>query len=96
MDILDRKIIRELWQQRGQVVALGLVLVCGIASFLMALSAYSSVKLTQSIYYDNYHFAQVFASVKRAPISLADQIEAIAGVARVETRIVEEVTLDIP
>ena len=96
MDILDRKIIRELWQQRGQVIALGLVLVCGIASFLMALSAYSSVKLTQSIYYDNYHFAQVFASVKRAPNSLADQIEAIAGVARVETRIVKEVTLDIP
>ena len=96
MDILDRKIIRELWQQRGQIIALGLVLVCGIASFLMALSAYSSVKLTQSIYYDNYHFAQVFASVKRAPNSLADQIEAIAGVARVETRIVEEVTLDIP
>ncbi|MGF1542721.1 MAG: ABC transporter permease [Pleurocapsa sp.] len=96
MDILDRKIIRELWQQRGQVIALGLVLVCGIASFLMALSAYSSVKLTQSIYYDNYHFAHVFASVKRAPISLADQIEAIAGVARVETRIVKEVTLDVP
>jgi putative ABC transport system permease protein len=96
MDILDRKILRELWQQRGQILALGLVLVCGIASFLMAMSAYSSVKLTQSIYYNNYHFAQIFAPLKRAPTSLTAQIEAIEGVARVETRIVKEVTLDVP
>jgi putative ABC transport system permease protein len=38
----------------------------------------------------------VFASLKRAPEALARRIEAIPGVARVQTRIVFDVTLDVP
>ncbi|NEO01569.1 MAG: ABC transporter permease, partial [Moorea sp. SIO3I7] len=96
MNSLDRKLLRDLWQLRGQVIAIALVVACGIASFVLARSAYSSLRLTQDTYYNRYHFAQVFASLKRAPESLKSQIAAIPGIAQTQTRIVVDVTLDIP
>jgi len=38
----------------------------------------------------------VFANLKRAPESLADEIRALPGVAQVRTRVVVDVTLDVP
>jgi putative ABC transport system permease protein len=77
-------------------MAIALVVACGIASFVMARSAYTSLTLTQNTYYNEYHFAQVFTSLKRAPETLKEQIADIPGVAQTQTRIVVDVTLDIP
>ncbi len=96
MNSLDRKLFRDLWHARGQVIAIALVVACGIASFVMARSAYTSLTLTQNTYYNEYHFAQVFASLKRAPEALKTQIADIPGVAQTQTRIVVDVTLDVP
>ena len=96
MNSLDRKLFRDLWHARGQVIAIALVVACGIASFVMARSAYTSMTLTQATYYNEYHFAQVFISLKRAPETLKEQIADIPGVAQTQTRIVVDVTLDIP
>jgi putative ABC transport system permease protein len=96
MKPLDLKLFRDLWHSRGQVVAIALVVACGIASFVMAKTAYTSLTLTQETYYERYHFAQVFVSLKRAPETLKEQIAEIAGVAQIQTRIVVDVTLDVP
>ncbi|MDJ0635753.1 MAG: FtsX-like permease family protein [Xenococcaceae cyanobacterium MO_188.B29] len=96
MNSLDLKLFRDLWHTRGQVIAIALVVVCGIASFVMARSAYTSLTLTQNTYYNEYHFAQVFASLKRAPETFKQQISDIPGIAQIQTRIVVDVTLDIP
>jgi putative ABC transport system permease protein len=92
MNPLDLKLFRDLWHLRGQVIAIALVVACGIASFVMARSAYTSLTLTQTTYYNQYHFAQLFASLKRAPETLKDQIADIPGVAQTQTRIVVDVT----
>jgi putative ABC transport system permease protein len=93
---LDRKLFRDLWQARGQAAAISLVIGAGIALFVLMLSTFDSLQLTERVYYDRYRFADVFASAKRAPLTLADQIAAIPGVAQVETRVVVDVTLDVP
>lgn len=93
---LDRKLLRELRQQGGQLLAIALVVACGIAIFVLSRSAYHSLQLTQTAYYDRYRFAHVFAELKRAPASLQTAIAAIPGVAQVQTRIVADVTLDVP
>ncbi|OKH22004.1 ABC transporter permease [Hydrococcus rivularis NIES-593] len=95
MYALDLKLLRELWHLRGQIIAIALVVACGIASFVLAMSAYHSLQLTQATYYDRYHFAQIFASLKRAPETLKTQIADISGVAQTQTRIVVDVTLDV-
>jgi putative ABC transport system permease protein len=96
MRAIDKKLLRDLWQMRGQLIAIALVIACGIASFVSMLSAYESLKLSQTHYYEQYRFAQVFTQLKRAPESLKPQIDAIPGVAQVQTRVVVDVSLDIP
>ncbi len=96
MHPLDRKLLRDLMRLRGQAIAIALVVACGIASFVMSLSALESLELTQTTYYDRYRFAEVFAELKRAPESLTARIAQIPGVEQVQTRVVRDVTLDVP
>jgi putative ABC transport system permease protein len=96
MQALDKKLLRDLLHLWGQVVAIALIVACGIASFISMQSAYESLQLSQATYYDRYRFAEVFAQLKRAPESLVERIEAIPGVAKVQTRTIFDVTLDIP
>ena len=96
MQALDKKLLRDLLHLWGQVLAIALIVACGIASFVSMQSAYESLQLSQATYYEQYRFAQVFGQLKRAPESLVEQIEAIPGVAKVQTRAIIDVTLDIP
>src|SRR5688572_652168 len=95
MRALNRKLLRDLMQMKGQAVAIVLVMACGVATFVMSLTTLQSLEGSQRAYYDRYRFAQVFAHVKRAPMSLAAQIGEIPGVQKVQTRIVQDVTLDV-
>lgn len=95
MRTLDRKLARDLWRLRGQLVAVALVVASGVALLVMSLSALTSLRVTADAYYDRYRFAEVFAGVKRAPERLAERIGAIPGVQTVETRITAFTTLDV-
>src|SRR5687767_10412779 len=95
MRALDRKLLRDVWQTRGQVTAICLVIACGVATFVMSLSALEALSESRARYYDRYRFAQVFAGVKRAPHSLEERIAAVPGVSLVQTRVVVDVTLDV-
>jgi putative ABC transport system permease protein len=96
MKALDLKLIRDLLHLWGQVIAIALIVACGIAIFVAMQTAYDSLKLSQATYYKDYRFAEVFGQLKRAPESLREQIQAIPGVAQVQTRVVVNVTLDLP
>jgi putative ABC transport system permease protein len=96
MTALDRKTLRDLWHIKGQAVAIALVMACGIATFVLSRSMLHSLELTQQSYYQRYNFAEVFASLKRAPESLRERVAEIPGVAQVQTRIVVNVNLSVP
>lgn len=96
MNALDRKLVRELWRLRGQVVSIALVVACGVMSVVTTGSALGSLSESRDLYYREYRFADVWANVKRAPESLRPRMEAIPGVAAVQTRVVLDVTLDVP
>lgn len=93
--ILDRKLLRDLWKMKGQAVAIALVIVSGVSTFIMLISTMESLKLTRDKFYREYGFAEVFVSLKRAPESLKYRIREISGVDHVETRVVADVKLDI-
>ena len=85
-----------MWHLRGQILATTLVVACGVASFISMRSTYDSLLITQQNYYSAYRFADIFAHLKRAPESLKPAIEKIPGVAQAQTRVVSEVTLNLP
>jgi putative ABC transport system permease protein len=96
LSALDRKLLRDLWHMRGQVVTVALIVASGIATYVTMRGAYESVERAQQRHYARYRFADVFTQLKRAPNSLATEIRAIPGVSVVQTRVVVEVNLDIP
>lgn len=96
MSPLDRKLFRDLWRMRGQVLAIALVMACGIATVVLSAGTLRSVLETRDAYYERYRFADVFAQAERAPQSLARRLASIHGVAGVETRIAQDVILDMP
>ena len=95
MKALDKKLWRELWAMRMQALAIALVIVSGVSIFIMSLSTLDSLYETRENYYRNNHFAHVFTSLKRAPLSLLQVIEAMPAVDKVETRVVAYVNLDV-
>jgi len=95
MKAIDRKLWRELWNMRMQALAIAMVIVGGVSIFIMGLSTLDSLFETREKYYQDHHFAEVFASLKRAPLSLVKRIEQIPGVDKVETRVVAYVNLDV-
>ncbi len=96
MKALTRKMLRDLLHMRGQALAICLVMASGVATFVMSLSTLDSLQSTLDAYYERYRFAEVFSHLKRAPQPLTARIREIPGVAQVQTRIVEAVTLDMP
>ena len=96
MALLDRKLLRDLLSLKSQALAVALVMGCGLAMMIMTRSLILSLETTRDDYYRDYRFAQVFARLKRAPNSVADQIAAIPGVQAVQTGIALQVTLDLP
>ena len=94
--VLNKKLIREVLGMRSQVLAIVLVVACGVAMLATNLTAFQALQEAQSRYYREFRFAQVFASVKRAPLSLMPRIRGTPGVREVESRIVRELTLDVP
>ena len=64
--------------------AIALVMVGGIGTMVMALSNYHALSDTRALFYDEYRFAEVFATAKRAPLPLVDAVRGIPGVREVE------------
>jgi putative ABC transport system permease protein len=93
---LDRKLLRDLWEMKGQALAIAAVIGAGVAMFVTYLSNFDSLQRTVSNYNERQRFADVFASAVRAPERLAARIAGIPGVVTVDTRVVADVTLDVP
>jgi putative ABC transport system permease protein len=93
LSALDRKLLRDASRLKGQIATIALVLAGGITCFISIRGTHLSLENALEAYYDRHRFAHVFAHVDRAPEAVAYAIEAIPGVALVDTRISEEVTL---
>jgi putative ABC transport system permease protein len=84
MKALDKKLLRDLWKMKGQALAIA-----------MSLSTLDSLRLTKAAYYQDYRFADVFASLKRAPESLRKRILEVPGVEQSETRVIADARLEV-
>ncbi len=96
MSLLDLKLLRDLRALKSQALAVALVMACGLAMMIMTRSLIKSLNTARDGYYEKHHFGQVFATLKRAPDSVRDELAAIPGVAAVETNVEVRVTLDLP
>ena len=64
---LNRKLWRDLLAMKGQALAIAMVVAAGVSVYVMYLSNFASLQSTRAAYYSQQRFADVFASLKRAP-----------------------------
>ncbi|HDQ03256.1 MAG TPA: ABC transporter permease [Deltaproteobacteria bacterium] len=95
MKSLDRKIWRDLWRMKGQVFAITLVVMSGVATFIMFVTTMHSLNYTRNKFYHDYNFADAFVHLRRAPESLKEKIQEIDGIRQMQTRVSAYVKLDI-
>ena len=93
LTMLNRKLVRDVWAMRGQSLAVALVVAAGIAIYVMYQANFASLRDTQEAYYARQRFGDVFASLTRAPQSVAPAIADLPGVSAVETRVVAQAIL---
>lgn len=93
---LHRKLLRDALHYRGQLGAISLLAISGVAVFVALRSMHSHLRDSRDGYYAAYRFADIFAPLKRAPLSVAREAAAIPGVRRVSARTVLDVALDVP
>ncbi|AYG96024.1 ABC transporter permease [Brevundimonas naejangsanensis] len=93
---LDRKLGRDLWRMRWQVLAIALLIACGVSVAVMAFSAQRALEQAQADFYRETRFADVFAAAKRAPLARERDLAAIEGVTAVDARIVQSGLMDVP
>lgn len=95
MNALNRKLLRELWQLKSQMISIALVVATGIMTVVTMRGSYESLVIAQQDYYQQTRFADVWVSLRRAPDTLRLQISNLPGVALADTRISLMATLDL-
>ena len=95
MRALNHKLWRDLWNLRGQSLAIIAVMASGVACYLMFMSTLDSLLLSRDLYYNENRFADIFVPIKRAPEAVARRLARINGVDKVDTRVVAPLTIDI-
>ncbi len=84
---LDRKLLRDLARMWSQALTIALVVASGVGGFVTSLSAVDSLVAARDRFYAEERFADVFASVKRAPNALTESLRAIPGIADVQATV---------
>lgn len=92
---LTIKLLRDLWRLRAQALAITLVIAAGVGMVIMSFGMIRSLEATRAAYYERYRFADVFAPVRRAPVTLMRQVRRVPGIAAAEDRISAAAILDV-
>lgn len=96
MSLLDRKLLRDLWSLRAQVITIALLIGTGVTMLVGSVGTYTSLQASQETYYRDSRFADVWAEIERAPRALLQQLQETPGVGLVEARVVRDVRVDWP
>lgn len=96
MRSLNRKLLRDLGGMKGQMLAVALVMACGLTMMIMARGLIVSLETARDEYYVSHRFADVFCDLKRAPNALRSRLAALPNVSAVQTRVKGGAVLDLP
>lgn len=96
MRALNAKLLRDLGGLKGQVAAIAVVIAAGVMTLMIAVTSLDAIRLSMERFYASHQLAEIWATVTRAPEALAERLQQVPGIDRVETRVVAPVRLEVP
>lgn len=94
--LLDKKLRRDLRRHAGALVAIAIVVACGVATFVAMRSMVHTLGDAQQRYYEQSRFPELFAHVRRAPERVVRELREVPGIARLHVRVSGEVVARVP
>lgn len=85
MAALNIKLLRDLRRMWTQALSIAVITMIGTAAYIILVGSANSIQYTQTDYYEETHFANVFASAQYVPLHVADRLRKIDGVGVVTT-----------
>lgn len=95
MNVLDRKLLRDLRRSGVLLTAITSIMAVGVACYVALGFAYRNLSSAQRQYYADCRMADFSVEVKKAPVSELAAIERLPGVIEVRPRIQFFATVDI-
>ncbi len=90
-NVLRRKVLRDIGQNKGSYAACLVLIVMGLTVFIAFSVANDNFMMAQQLLYADGRFAEGFAEVSGMPESDLYRLRRIEGIARVSGRLVEDV-----
>lgn len=84
---LNHKLLHDVGRHRAQFIAIALVIAIGVAAQVSTGGLLVSLAAARDSFYSRQRFADVFASLKRAPDPVLERIAALPGVRAAEARV---------
>jgi putative ABC transport system permease protein len=94
VSLLQRKLLRDLRERRGQFVAVAVTVFLGVALFGASYDAYQNLQASYARVFEVTHFADMTIEGGRQD-GLQTQVAAVPGVAATDTRLVADVPFRI-
>lgn len=95
MGILNRKLIRDLWQAKGQFISVLVVVIIGVMFYSGINSGFRNMSGASERYYKEYRFGDLWAHFYRAPENIEKKAEALPFVKMATGRVVQDVNIGI-
>jgi len=95
MKALNKMLIRDMIKSKGQYIAATSVIFVGIIMFAACFMSYKNLDISINKYYKDYNFLDYYAKVQNITSKDMERVKAIAGVEKVESRIVMDVSADM-
>ncbi len=95
MDILNRKLLRDLWQSKGQFLSVLVIVIIGVMFYTGINSAFNNLNGASEKYYREYRLSDIWASFYRAPENVEDKIKSLPFVKMATGRVVQDLKLDM-
>jgi putative ABC transport system permease protein len=96
MNTLLLKTLRDLRASLAQSVALVVIVMLGVASYVASVASYRDLGTSYQRTYDRLKLADVSFTVQAAPESVGDELRKLDGVQAVEARLVVDTGLELP
>ncbi|MCP3662489.1 MAG: FtsX-like permease family protein [Gammaproteobacteria bacterium] len=94
--LLLRKMLRDLWQRKGSLLALLVIMAVGVGAYVAMASVWRDLDGARQAYYREYRLADFIVDLKRVPVAEVEQIRALPNIDQLRGRVRQSVLLSLP
>lgn len=95
MNVLDRKLLREVRSSGALLLAIASIMAVGIMCFVYMRSTYHNLSLAKWRYYSQCRMADFWIELKKAPLSEVEELNKLPGITAIRPRIQFFATVDL-